>query len=76
MDFVTGFPISIDWKGDSYNFILVIVDRLTKVLYYKLVQVMIDVASQTEVIIEAMIRHHGLSDPIVSDRKLVFTTKF
>ena len=26
MDFVTGLPVSIDWKGDSYNSILVIVD--------------------------------------------------
>ncbi len=26
MDFVTGLPISTDWKGDSYDSILVIVD--------------------------------------------------
>ena len=26
MDFVTGLPVSIDWKGDSYDSILVIVD--------------------------------------------------
>ena len=25
MDFVTGLPISTDWKRDSYNFILVII---------------------------------------------------
>ncbi len=30
MDFVTGLPISADWKGDSYDSILVIVDRLQK----------------------------------------------
>ena len=29
MDFVIGLPISTDWKGTSYNSILVIVDRLT-----------------------------------------------
>ena len=29
MDFVTGLPISTDWKGTSYNSILVIVDRMT-----------------------------------------------
>ncbi len=33
MDFVTGLPISADWKGDSYDSILVIVDRLTKMVH-------------------------------------------
>ena len=28
MDFVTGLPISMDWKGTSYDLILVIVNRL------------------------------------------------
>ena len=29
MDFVTGLPVSTDWKDESYDSILVIVDRLT-----------------------------------------------
>ena len=33
IDFVTGLPISIDWKRDSYNSILVIVDWLTKIVH-------------------------------------------
>ena len=33
MDFVTGLPILTDWKGDSDNSILVIVDRLTKMVH-------------------------------------------
>ncbi len=43
MDFVTGRPISADWKGDSYDSILVIVDRLTKMVHYKSIKVTIDV---------------------------------
>ena len=35
MDFVTGLPISTDWKGDSYDSILVIIDWLTKMVHYK-----------------------------------------
>ena len=35
MDFVIGLPISTDWKGTSYDSILVIVDRLTKMVHYK-----------------------------------------
>ena len=32
MDFITGLSISIDWKRDNYDFILVIVDWLTKMV--------------------------------------------
>ena len=33
MDFVTGLPISANWKGDSYDSILVIVVELNYVVY-------------------------------------------
>ena len=32
MDFVTGLPVSTNWKGETYVSILVIVDRLTKMV--------------------------------------------
>ena len=76
MDFVTELPISTDWKDDSYNSILVIVDRLTKMVYYEPVQVMIDTPGLAEVILDVVVRHHGLPDLIVSDRSSVFTSKF
>ena len=76
MDFVMGLPISTDWKGDSYDSILVIVDWLTKMVYYKPVKVTIDVPGLTEVIIDVVVRHHGLLDLIVTDRRSLFTSKF
>ncbi len=42
MDFVMTFLILSDWKGDSYVSILVIVDQLTKMIYYKPVKVKIN----------------------------------
>ena len=42
IDFVTGLSISIDWKGDNYNSIWVIVDWLTKMVHYKKVKVIIN----------------------------------
>ena len=45
-------------------------------VYYEPVKVTIDVPDLTEVIIEMVIRHHGLLDSIVSDRGSVFTSKF
>ncbi len=76
MDFVTGFLISADWKGDSYDSILVIVDRLTKMVHYEPVKVTIDVSGLAEVIIDLVVRHHGVPESIVTDRDLLFTSKF
>ena len=76
MDFVTGLPLSSDWKGDSYDLILVIVNRLTKMVHYEPVKVTIDASGLAEVIIDMVIRHHGLPDSIVTNRGLLFTSKF
>ena len=76
MDFVTGLPILTDWKGDSYDSILVIVDRLTKMVYYEPVKIIIDALSLAEVIINVVVRHHGLSDSIITNRGSFFTSKF
>ena len=73
MDFVTGLPISTDWKGDSYDSILVVVDRM---VHYKPVQTTIDAPGVAKVITNVIVRHHGLPDSIVSDRGSVFTSKF
>ena len=54
-----------DWKRDSYDLILVIVNLLIKMVYYELVKVIIDVLGLAEVIINIIIRYHGLSDLIV-----------
>ena len=76
MDFVTGLPLSSDWKGNSYDSILVIVNRLTKMVHYEPVKVTIDAPGLAEVIIDVVVRHHGLPDSIVTDRGLLFTSKF
>ena len=76
MDFVTGSPISTNWKGDSYDSILVVVDRLTKRVHYELVQTTIDAPRIAEIIINFIVWHHGLSNLIVSNRGSVFTSKF
>ncbi len=67
MDFVIRLLVPTNWKGETYDSILVIIDRLTKMVYYKPVKVTIDVSGLAEVIIEAVMRHHGLLDSIVSD---------
>ncbi len=76
MDFVTGLPIFADWKGDSYDSILVIVDQLTKMVYYVPVKVTIVAPGLAEVIIDVVVRHHGVPESIVTDRGSLFISKF
>ncbi len=76
MDFVTGLPISADRKGDSYDLILVSVDRLTKIVHYEPVKVTIDAPHLAKVIINVVVHHHGVPESIVTDRGLLFTSKF
>ena len=56
MNFLTGLPVSIDWKGDSYDSILVILDWFTKMVYYKPVKITLDASGLAEVIIDMVIR--------------------
>ena len=76
MDFVTGLPISTNWKGDSYDSILVIVDRLTKMVPYKPVKITINAPGLAKVIIDVAVCHHSLPDSIVTNRGSLFTSKF
>ena len=66
----------MDWKRDSYDSILVIVDRLTKMVYYELVKVTINTLGLAKIIINIMVRYHALSDFIITDWGLLFTSKF
>ena len=76
MEFVTNLPISTDWKEDSYNSILVIIDRLIKIVHYKLVKITIDAPGLAKVIIDMVVCHHGLQDLIITDKCSLFTSKF
>ena len=76
MDFVIGLLLSADWKSNNYDLILVIVNRLTKMLYSKLVKVIIDAPGLAEVIIDMVVWHHGLPDSIITNRSSLFTSKF
>ena len=76
MHFVIALPILTDWKGDSYDSILVNFDQLTKMVPYEPVKVTIDAPGLAEIIINMVVRHHGLPNSIVTDQYLLFTSKF
>ncbi len=56
MDFVIDLLISANQKGDSYDLILVIVYWLTKMVYYELVKITIDVPSLVKLIINIVVQ--------------------
>ena len=76
IDFVTGLPVSTDWKGENYNSILVIVDRFTKMLHYEPVKVTIDNPRLAKVKFNMVIQHNGLLNLIVFDKDLLYISKF
>ena len=76
MDFVTNLPVSTNWKGENYDSILVIVNCLIKMVYYELVKITIDAPRLAKVILDVVVRHHELPDSIVTDKSLLFTSKF
>ena len=76
MDFVTGLPISTNWKKNSYDSILIIIDCLTKMIYYKPVKINFNALRLVEIIIDMVVCHHGLLNSIVTDKSLLFILKF
>ena len=76
IDFITRLPVSTNWKGKTYNSILVIVDRLTKMIYYKPVKVTNNAFSPIKVIIDMVLRHHGLPHSIISNQGSIFILNF
>ena len=76
MDFVTGLPISTDWKGESYDSILVMVDWLMKIVHHEPVKITIDALELAKVILDMVVQQHGLPNSIVTDQGSLFTSKF
>ncbi len=71
-----GLPVSTNWKDESYNLILVIVDCLIKMVYYKPVKVMIIILGLAEVIVNMVICQHGVWELIIMNKSLLFISKF
>lgn len=62
MDFVIGLRVLNNWKDETYNFILVIIDLLMKMVYYELIKVIFNAPKLTKVIFNVVVWYHGLPD--------------
>lgn len=76
IDFIIALPIPTNWKRNIYDSILIIVNWLIKILYYERVKVTIDATKLVEVIFDMIVQYYGLPNLIVTDRSLLFTSKF
>ena len=61
---------------DLYNSILVIVNWLTKMVYYKLIKITINAPGLAKVIIDVIICHYSFPNSNVTNRSFFFTSKF
>jgi len=72
MDFVTHLP----WTVRSHDAIWVVVDRLTKNIHFLVVNLRMSMAKLAQLYISEIVRLHGVSSSIVSDRDPRFTSRF
>ena len=72
MDFVTHLPRT-SWGHDT---VWVIVDQLTKLAHFLIVQMTFTLEKFSRLYIREIIRLHGMLVSIVSDRDPMFTTHF
>ena len=72
MDFIDGLPRAR--KGNEA--IWVIVDRLTKIAHFFPIKSTRTAASLAKLYVKEIVRLHGIPSSIVSDRDLIFTSRF
>ena len=72
MDFITSLPR----KSQQHDFIMVVVDRLSKLAHIIPVKTSYSSSEVTQVFIKEIVRFHGVPKNIVLDRDAKFTSKF
>jgi len=72
MDFVTHLPQTVR----NHDAIWVIIDRLTKSAHFLAVNLWMSMAKLAQLYISEIMRLHGVSSSIVSDRDPRFTSRF
>lgn len=76
IDFITRTLVSTNWKSKTYNSILIIVDQLIKIEYYKLVRIIINIPDLAKVFFNILVWHHDLPNSIVTNQESLFIFKF
>lgn len=73
---MTSLLLSANWKKNNYDLILVIINCLTIMIYFKLVKVIINTPGLAKVIINLVVQYYDLPNFIISDCGAIFMSKF
>jgi len=77
MDFITKLPLLIDpIIENDYDSILVIVDRLTKYSHLIPFKEKFNTEKIGQVLLDKLIRYHGIPAVIISDRDKLFSSAY
>jgi hypothetical protein len=71
MDFIDGLP-----QSRQFNCILVVVDKLSKYAHFIPLTHPYTASKVVDLFVDSVYRLHGMPQSLVSDRDLVFTSKF
>src|SRR5215475_16209240 len=71
MDFIGPFP-----KVDNYDYLWVVICRLTSMVHLIPVNVELTTSQLSQVYLDRIVRYHRLPESIVSDRDTKFTSKW
>lgn len=73
MSFITNLLIPNNQKKDVYNFILVIVNKITQTINYKLVITYINTTQEGEIFINMVVRQYSFSKSVIRNKNALFT---
>ena len=77
MDFINKLPKSKDLAtGHTYNGILVIVDRLTKYLYFIPYNESCTTEQLVHIVLDRLIRYYGIPEQFITDRDKLFISNY
>jgi hypothetical protein len=75
MNFIIGLPPSLR-GGRAFDAILAVVDRYSKMAYFILITINIDVPALAKFIYDEMMKYHDIFKLIISDKKFIFIFKW
>ena len=76
MNFVIKLLINRNWNKIVYDFILVVVDRFTKMTHYVSITKTIFAKNLTEIFMRKIIKFHDIFASVITDQNTIFTLKF
>jgi hypothetical protein len=75
MNFIIGLPLSLR-GGRAFDAIFAVVDKYSKMAYFILITIDIDVPALAELIYNEVMKYHDIPKSIISDRGSIFTSKW